>query len=90
MIIDTTKFATFREFLDFMPHGTVTWLVEQADVGKSTIIFASQGRAIQQDTLDKLMRVTGLARSCFGPVNDKRTLATGKRVEAGKVYSSVL
>jgi len=84
MFIDTTKFTSFRDFLEYMPHGTVSWLQKHADVGKSTIIFASQGRAIQQDTLDKLMSFTGLPRECFGPVNDKRTLATGKRVPVSK------
>lgn len=87
MIIATTKlqsFASFKDYLQFMPHGTITWLVLQADVSKSTIVFASQGRAIQQDTLEKLMATTGLRRECFGPVNEKRTRPTGKRVPVSK------
>ena len=73
-----------------MPFGTIAWLVQHADLSKATINVASAGLTIQQDTLEKLMRFTGLPRECFGPVNDKRTSPTGKRVPAVKIYSSIL
>lgn len=83
MVIDTTKFSSFREYLDYMPFGTIAWLVKHADVSKPTIVAASHGKAIQAETIERLVRFTGLSRSCFGeesPNNAK----VGKRVPVSK------
>ena len=87
MFIDTARFTSFREFLDFMPFGTIAWIAEQADLSKATVVAASHGNMIQAETIDKLIKITGLSRSCFGkqsPNNAK----TGKRVPADKISSS--
>ena len=83
MVIIHSQFSTFREYLDYMPFGTIAWLVAHADVSKTTIVAASHGKAIQAETIERLVRFTGLSRSCFGeesPNNAK----TGKRVPVSK------
>lgn len=84
MIIFHGPFSSFRDYLQFMPFGTIAWLAKHADLSKATINIAAAGLTIQQNTLDKLMKFTGLPRHCFGPVNDKRTGPTGKRVPVSK------
>jgi hypothetical protein len=70
-----------------MPFGTIAWLVEHANVSKTTIVAASHGNTIQADVIERLMKATGLSRSCFGECS-KNNAASGKRVEADKISSS--
>lgn len=79
MIIDHNKFNTFKEYLDEMPFGILQYIIDHADLAKLTVIRASAGVNLQQDTLDKLMTVTGLPRRCFGTVNINRTVPTGRK-----------
>lgn len=79
MIIDHNKYNTFKEYLDEMPFGILQYIIDHADLAKLTVIRASAGVNLQQDTLDKLMTVTGLPRRCFGAVNVNRTVPTGRK-----------
>lgn len=79
MIIDHSKYNTFKEYLNDMPFGILQYIIDHADLAKLTVIRASAGVPIQQETLDKLMAVTGLPAKCFGVVVTNRVVPTGRK-----------
>ena len=67
MIIDHSKYNTFKEYIDDMPQGINSWIADRAGLTKMTITRLYRGSVVPtKKTVEALCAVTGLNPAVFG------------------------